>query len=94
MIDFVVLHRDFEKNARKYRFVPELIHEGRCYSAEKFAFVTQWLGRLLGLELYEAYLRGSVTKRSVGRLLRRRAEKPKAAYFHLARLCRPGQRLA
>lgn len=93
LIDFVVLHRDFEKNARQYRTVPPLIREGRGYSAEKFAFVTQRLGRLLGVELYEAYLRGSVTKRSVSRWLRRRAEKPKAAYFHLARLCRRGQRL-
>ncbi len=92
MIDFVVLHRDFERNARQYRVVPELIREGRSYSAEKFAFVTQWLGRLLGLELYEAYLRGSVAKRSVSRLVRQRAEKPKAAYFHLARLCGKGQR--
>lgn len=92
LIDFVVLHRDFEKNVRQYRIVPDLIREGRGYSAKKFAFVTQWLGRLLGLELYEAYLRGSVTKRSVSRLLRRRAEKPKAAYFRLARLCGKGQR--
>lgn len=92
LIDFVVLHRDFEKNARQYRTVPQLIREGRGYSAAKFAFVTEWLGRSLGAELYEAYLRGSVTKRSVSRLLRRRAEKPKAAYFHLARLCRRGRR--
>jgi Haem-binding uptake, Tiki superfamily, ChaN len=88
LIDFVVLHRDFERNAREYRVLPKLIREGRGYSAEKFAFATEWLGRLLGMELYEAYLRGSVTKRSVSRLFRRRAEKPKAAYFQLARLSR------
>ena len=93
LIDFVVLHRDFEQNARQYRVVPELIREGRGYSAEKFAFVTQWLGRLLGVELYEGYLRGWVTKRIVSRIVRQRAEKPKAAYFHLARLCRRGRRL-
>jgi hypothetical protein len=93
LIDFVAMHRDFERNAWQYRVVPELIREGRGYSAQKFAFVTQWLGRLLGLELYEAYLRGSVTKRSVSRFLRRRAEKPKAAYFHLSRLCRRGRRI-
>ena len=94
LIDFVVLHRDFERNAREYRVVPELIREGRGYSAEKFAFATQWLGKLLGRELYEAYLRGSVAKRSVSRLFRRRAEKPKAAYFHLARLCGRHRRFA
>jgi len=93
LVDFIVLHRDFEKNARQYREVPELIREGRGYSAERFTFATQWLGRLLGLELYEAYLRGSVTPRSVSRLLRRRAEKPKTAYFRLARLCRSHRRL-
>jgi hypothetical protein len=93
LIDFVALHRDFEKNARQYRAVPDLIREGRGYSAEKFVFVTQWLGRLLGVELYEAYLRGLVTKRSISRLLRRRAEKPKTAYFRLARLCGKIRRL-
>jgi hypothetical protein len=93
LVDFIVLHRDFERNARHYRLVPPLILEGRAYSGEKFAFVTQWLGRLLGVELYEAYLRGSITKRSVRRLFLGRAEKPKAAYFRLARLCRRQRRL-
>lgn len=94
LIDFIVLHRDFERNAREYQVVPQLIREGRGYSAQKFAFATQWLGRLLGVELYEGYLRGSVTKRSVSRLFGRRAEKPKTAYFQLARLCRQHRRLA
>jgi hypothetical protein len=92
MIDFVVLHRDFERNARQYRVIPELIREGRSYSAEKSGFVTRWLGRLLGVELYEAYLSGSLMKRSVSRLVRQRAEKPKAAYFHLAWLCGKNRR--
>jgi hypothetical protein len=94
LVDFVLLHRDFECNARRYRFVPELIREGRAYSAERFALVTQWLGRLLGSELYEAYLRGSVTKHSVRGLFLRRPEKPKAAYFRLVHLCRRERRLA
>ncbi len=93
MLDFVLLHRDFECNARFYRSVPELIHEGRGYSAAKFAQVTCWLGRLLGSDLYEAYLRGSVTKRSIRSLFLGHTEQPKAAYFRLANMSRRQRRL-
>src|SRR5512146_423022 len=88
LVDFIVLHRDFECHARRYREVPALIREGRAYSAQKFAIATHWLGRLLGAELYECYLRGSVRKRTLRSLFLRRTNKPKAAYFRLVQLCR------
>jgi hypothetical protein len=92
LIDFVVLHRDFELNTRQYRVVPELVREGRGYSEEKFAFATQWLGRLLGSELYDAYLKGSVSKRSIRALFLNPGQSPKAAYFRLAHRCRNRRR--
>jgi hypothetical protein len=88
LIDFVVLHRDFELNTRQYRVVPELMREGRGYSGESFDFATKWLGRLLGSELYDAYLKGSVSKRSIRSLYLNRGQNPKAAYFRLAHQCR------
>lgn len=91
MIDFVVMHRDFECNARLYNAIPELIAEGRGYEGEQFEFVTSWLGRLLGGDMYDAYLQGGLGKRSVRALFLRRFERPgeaKAAYFRVARRSR------
>jgi hypothetical protein len=96
MLDFVVLHRDFVRNTQRYRFVPELIAEGRAYTGEKFAFATEWLGRLLGSELYEAYISGRVGNRTVRALFQKHVDKEgeaKAAYFRLARMCRGRKKL-
>lgn len=88
LVDFIVLHRDFELNTRQYRLVPELIREGRTYAGERFDFATRWLGRLLGSEMYDAYLKGSVAKRSIRTLFLDPQQNPKAAYFRLAHKCR------
>lgn len=91
MVDFVVLHRDFECNAHQYHFVPELICEGRLYGSAKFDFATQWLGQLLGSDLYEAYLSGEIGKRTVRALFTKPMSKEgeaKSSYFRLARICR------
>jgi hypothetical protein len=95
LIDFIVLHRDFELNTRQYRVVPDLVREGRSYSGESFDFATRWLGRLLGSELYDAYLKGTVSKRTIRTLFLNRGQNPKAAYFRLAHRCRShGRELA
>ncbi|HEX6879819.1 MAG TPA: ChaN family lipoprotein [Terriglobales bacterium] len=88
LLDFVVLHRDYECNARRYRAVPDLISEGRLYGGEKFSFAVAWLGRLLGYEIYNAYLRGTITYRTVRSLFQRPNPNPKTAYFRIAGLCR------
>jgi hypothetical protein len=92
LLDFVVLHRDFELNTRQYRVVPELIREGRAYTDERFSFATQWLGRLMGSELYDAYLKGAVSKRSIRALFLDPSQNRKAAYFRLAHRCRSRSR--
>lgn len=91
LLDFIVMHRDYECNAQRYRFVPQLIADGRGYQDTRQAFATEWLGRLLGTELYEAYLAGQVGKRTVRALFQKHMDKPgeaKAAYFRIARICR------
>jgi len=91
MLDFVVLHRDYECNARRYREVPELIVEGRHYSGEAFELATGWLGRLLGTQIYEAFLAGKLHKRYLRALLSRRfsrSAEAKTAYFKVARRTR------
>jgi hypothetical protein len=92
LIDFIVLHRDFECHARQYCLVPDLIREGRSYTGSRAAFTSRWLGRLLGCELYDAYLKGVVGKRNIRKLFLKQIADPKAAYFKLVRLCRKQRR--
>jgi hypothetical protein len=91
MIDFVIFHRDYQRNLRKYWEVPPLISEGRNYTGERFEFVTRKLGEMLGTELYEGYISGVVKKRFIRSLLFRRLEKPgvaRVAYFATVRRIR------
>ncbi len=79
MVDFLVLHKDFEANHRLYRGVPDLIRQGILFTGDKRDFLTTWLGQMLGTELYEAYLTGRVAKRFVRSLFLRRLSRPGAA---------------
>ncbi len=88
LLDFMVLHRDYESNARRYRAVPDLIGEGRLYGGPKLSFAVRWLGRLLGCEIYDAYLRGTISYRTVRSLFQQPNPNPQTAYFRIARLCR------
>ena len=96
MIDFLVLHKDYEAYHRNYRGVPELIRSGIHFSGDKLEFVTEWLGRMLGTQLYDAYLNGRVAKRFIRSLFLRPLERPgepRAAYFAAVRkLVKPTRR--
>lgn len=95
MVDFLVFHRDYERNVRRYFEVPALITEGRNYSGERFEFVTRLLGEMLGTELYEQYVGGRINKRFIRSLLFRKLEKPgvaRVAYFAAVRRLRRGKR--
>jgi hypothetical protein len=96
LIDFVLLHRDFECNARHYRSVPALVEEGRQYAGKKFELATEWLGGLLGSDLYDAYVQGRIGRRSIRAYFLGRYIRPgeaKAAYFRLSQRCRGQKRL-
>ena len=77
MIDFLVLHKDWEGNQRRYHHVPELIAAGAKYQGERFVYASRQLGGMLGTQLYDAYLAGGVGKRFLRALF-------------LRPLCRPG----
>jgi hypothetical protein len=88
MIDFLVLHKDFECHARRYRQVPPLIEEGRKYDGERFRFATMWLGRMLGTQVYDAFVAGRLHKRFIRSVLSKRLLRPgeaKVSYFMIAR---------
>ncbi len=91
MIDFMVMHKDFECNARRYRNVPELIEEGRRYEGDRFGFATMWLGRMLGTHVYDAFVAGRVHKRFIRSVLSKSLLRPgeaKVIYFMIARRSR------
>lgn len=95
LIDFVVMHKDFEVNARRYRTVPLLIVEGRSCTGERFELATQWLGKLLGAQVYEAFVSGRVHKRYLRSLLVHpipSGEAAKARYFLMAHRTRRSRR--
>ena len=98
MIDFLVLHRDYESNDRHYRGVPELIRQGMHFTDFKREFVVEWLGQMLGTDLYDAYLNGRVAKRFIRSLFMRSVDRPGAARnaYHatVRRLKKPARRLA
>ncbi len=88
MLDFLVQHKDYEAHHRHYRGVPQWIRRGLQYTGGKFDFVTDKLGRMLGTELYDAYLSGAVTKRFLRSLFMRPLNKPgapRAAYYAIVR---------
>jgi hypothetical protein len=93
-IDFVVLHRDYEANLRQYWHRPELLQQGLQFAGAQYAFVTRTLGQLLGTDLYDAYVAGRVTRRSLRTLFCRDLRKPGAArtaYFVVVRRLKKGK---
>jgi hypothetical protein len=83
-MDFIVLHRDYESNLRQYWQRPELLQQGMQYSGEQYALVTRTMGELLGTELYDAYVAGALTRRSLRSLFCRDLGAPgvsRTAYF-------------
>ena len=93
MIDFLVLHKDLETYYHHYRHVPDLLREGLEYPGDKREFVIRWLGRMLGSELYDAYLSGAASKRWIRALfLRRLNGNARELYFEIARRIRRRRR--
>ncbi len=95
MVDFLVLHKDYEANVRAYSDVPELMRAGVQANGERFAFCTRMLGRLLGAELYGQYVAGRISRRFLRGLFRRKllaAGAARLAYFTAVRRLREPRR--
>ena len=63
LLDFVLLHRDYESNCRRYAHLPEFLANGPNFDPRRREQAIGMLGHALGTELYTAYLRGKVNKR-------------------------------
>ena len=97
MLDFLLLHKDYELHRGQYGRPPRLIETALQYGGTRFEYVTRELGLMLGTELYDAYVAGRVTRQSL-RALFFRSRKPGEAekqYFRLVqRIARPRRVLA
>ncbi len=91
MIDFLVLHKDWEANYRHYVGMPQLLRDGLHFRDERFEFVTGRLGQMLGSEVYDAYVAGRLSKRYMRALFFRRLVTSNSArkmYFDVVRRVR------
>lgn len=87
MVDFLVLHRGYELHPKKFGEIPQPIVDGVKASGDKFDYLTQKLGYMLGSDLYDAYLEGRATRRFLKGLFLIHLEEPgvaKKTYFEVA----------
>jgi heme-binding uptake protein ChaN (Tiki superfamily) len=90
VLDCVMLHRDYECHRRSYAAPPALIRELLLSSPAGSKVLATQLGRLLGGDLYRAYLAGFISRRTIRSLFFRKLHGGKAReiYFSLARSVR------
>jgi hypothetical protein len=80
MLDFLILHKDYEAHRSKYWHPPQLVEQAMQFSASRLEFTTAQLGLMLGTDLYDSYVSGKLAKRSIRALYFRDLLKPGRAY--------------
>ena len=86
-LDFLAMHREFERNRQKSRLVPDWLTRACAFTGHKYEYVTEQLGYLAGNDLYDAYLAGRLNSAALRKLFLAHIEEPGAArdvYFHLS----------
>jgi hypothetical protein len=94
MVEFLVTHKEEEWQARLRAELPRVIATGIVSSGTKREFLVNNLGAMLGAEMHEAYLAGSMSKKYLRSLFFRKIHLPGVArktYFELARRVNPAQ---
>ena len=90
-IDFLLLHRLLEVDAKQCEQVRGSLDEGIRSSGAKFEYITGQLGYLLGCDLYDGYLEGRVPPAFVRGLFLTHVDEPgtaRDAYFTLVQRLR------
>jgi hypothetical protein len=90
-IDFLLLHRLLEVDAKQCEQVRGSLDEGIRSSGPKFEYITGQLGYLLGCDLYNGYLEGRVPPAFVRGLFLTHVDEPgtaRDAYFTLVQRLR------
>jgi Haem-binding uptake, Tiki superfamily, ChaN len=94
MVEFLVTHKEGEGQARLRAELPRVIATGIASAGTKREFLVRNLGAMLGAEMHEAYLAGSMSKNYLRSLFFRKIHLPSVArktYFELARKVNPVQ---
>jgi uncharacterized iron-regulated protein len=94
MIEFLVLHKESEGHARLRSELPRVLATGIASTGKKREFLVRHLGAMLGAEMHEAYVAGSMSKSFLRSLFFRKIHLPgvaKKTYFELARRVNPAQ---
>ncbi len=94
IIEFLISHKESEGHARLRAELPRVIATGIASSGKKREFLVCNLGSMLGAEMHEAYLAGSLGKSYLRSLFFRKIHLPgvaKKTYFELARRVNPAQ---
>jgi len=92
MIDFLLLHKDYELHREQYGRPPRAVETALQYSGARFDYVTRELGLMLGTEMYDAYVSGRTGKQSLRALFfrSRKAGEAEKQYFRLVqRIAKP-----
>jgi hypothetical protein len=77
IIDFILLHKKFEKTYADYEDVPPDILKGiRTRKRRLFSVLTHELGYFLGQQLYDGIRAGCMTRREIVGLFERRFDSP------------------
>ena len=95
MIELLVLHKESERRARMRADLWRVLATGIASTGKKREFLVRNLGSMLGAEMHEAYLAGSLGKSYLRALFFRKIHLPGVArkiYFELARKVNPCQR--
>jgi hypothetical protein len=74
IIDFILLHKRFERDYREYDDVPRRLLAGIQSHEERFSILTHELGYFLGQQLYDGYHSGKIRRRELVSLFRRSFE--------------------
>jgi hypothetical protein len=92
MMEFLMVHKESEGRARLRADLPRVIATGIASRGRKREFLVRNLGAMLGAEMYEAYIAGSLGKSYLRSLFFRKIHLPgmaKKTYFELARKVNP-----
>ena len=80
IINFVLLHKRFEKHYGRYKEIPPELLEGVLTRDKRlFSVLTHELGYYLGQQLYDGYHQGLVDREEIGGLFARRLTEPGSA---------------
>jgi len=93
-IDFLVLHKDYEASALHYRQTPALLAQAPHWEGKRREYAIRMLGAMLGTELYDSYVNGTISKRFIRSVFFRDLDRDaRTAYFLFVRRVRRPKRI-